>query len=59
MGGTWGVAQSVEDPTFGFGSCHDLRGCEMEPLVGLLTQQEVCLTILSLCPSPHTHSLSL
>lgn len=54
---------------FGFlgclgGSGHEIRGHEMEPHVGLLTQQGVCLQILSLCPSSlltlvFSHSLAL
>ena len=50
--GTW-VAQLVERPTLGFGLGQDLVYCEMEPHVGLCTQQGVCLKILSLCSDPH------
>ena len=32
--GAW-VAQSVKQPTLGFGSDHDLTVCELEPHVGL------------------------
>ena len=34
--GTW-VAKSVEHPTLGFGSGHNLMVCEFEPRIGLHT----------------------
>jgi len=41
------VAQSVEHPTFDFGSGHDPQGHEMEPRVSLHTQRGVCLRFFS------------
>ena len=45
------MAQSVECGTLGFGS-QNLMDCEMEPYLGLRSQQGFCLKILSLWPSP-------
>ena len=50
------MAQWVEHPSLGFSSVHDLMGCGIGPHVQLFTQQEVCLKILSLCPSPHLYT---
>jgi len=50
--------KSVKLPIHDFGSSHYRMGCEIEPHVGLHGQREVCLKILSLCPSPHSRSLS-
>ena len=36
--GTW-VAQSVEHLTWGFGSCHDLTVCDLEPRLGFCTDR--------------------
>ena len=46
--GTW-VAQSVECPTLGFGSDHDLEVCGIEPCIGLCGDS----------PEPAWDSLSL
>lgn len=53
---------SVERQTLGFLSDHELMGGGIEPSVGTSPQWGVCLGFslsVSLCPSPHTRSLSL
>ena len=54
-GGPW-VAQSVKRPTPDFSSDHDLMFCEIKPHIGLCTDGQSLLGILSLspslCPSP-------
>jgi len=52
------VAQSVEPPTLGFGSGHDLMGHEIKPGIRLHAQSGVCLKILSFYPS-YERALSL
>jgi len=47
------VAQLVKHPTPGFGSGHDLMGCEMEPCI-----RESALSLSTSAPSPLSFSLS-
>ena len=49
--GTW-VAQSVKQPTLGFGSGHDLTVCECGPSIGFAAVSVGSSVPLSLCPSP-------
>ena len=46
------MVQSVERPTLGFSSGHDLMVCGFEPHVGLHAVVERLLGILSLSASP-------
>ena len=60
-GGAPEVALLVKRWTPGFCSGHDLTGHEIKPqvkpLIGLNTQQGVCLKILARYPSPNSHSM--
>ena len=55
--GAW-VAQSVEHPTIGFNSGHDLMGHGIKPCVGLHAEHSL-LEILSLCSLSDSLFLSL
>ena len=61
--GSW-VAQSVERPTLGFDSGHDLMVCEFEPHIGLCTDgadpawDSFSLPFSLFPSSAHAHSLS-